>query len=226
MNKERNIILSVILTIVSIGYTFLVKMVDVGEIGPNNSAVGLSTLNSWFKGIVGSNMTIYKITEILGLVVILIVGVYGLLGLMQLIKRKSLFKVDREIIILGVLYLLMAVVYVFFEKFIVNYRPVLINGELEASYPSSHTILAICICVSSLMVSRKYLDDKYIKITDIVTVLLLLGVFLGRIISGVHWISDIIGGVLISATLLMYFYTIIDFGKKRKRRRIDFDEKD
>ena len=201
------------------GYTFIVKTVDVKTIGPNKSVVGLAKINDWFSNLIGSHMTLYKITEILGLAVILIVGIYGLLGLIQLIKRKSLVKVDREIILLGVLYVLMAVVYVFFEKFIINYRPVLIDGELEASYPSSHTILAICICISSLLVSKNYLSDKYLKITNFVTVLLLLGVFLGRVISGVHWISDIIGGVIISATLLMYFYTLYDTRRKKNKRR-------
>lgn len=219
MNKKRNIMFSVILTIISIAYTYLVKTIDVKKIGPNDSLVGFSKLNSWFRDLVGTNMSLYKITEIFGIVVILIVLVYACLGLYQLIKRKNLLKVDREIFILGGFYVLMAIVYVFFEKFIINYRPVLIDGELEASYPSSHTILAICICVSSLIISRKYLDEKYIKITDIITILLLLVVFLGRIISGVHWISDIIGGVIISMTLLMYFYTLYSFNKKKKRRR-------
>ncbi len=217
--KKRNIIISIILTIMAAGYTFIVKTVDVKTIGPNKSVVGLAKINDWFSNLIGSHMTLYKITEILGLAVILIVGIYGLLGLIQLIKRKSLVKVDREIILLGVLYVLMAVVYVFFEKFIINYRPVLIDGELEASYPSSHTILAICICISSLLVSKNYLSDKYLKITNFVTVLLLLGVFLGRVISGVHWISDIIGGVIISATLLMYFYTLYDTRRKKNKRR-------
>ena len=216
MNKKRNIILSVFLTIASIVYTYLVKTIDVKSIGPNNSLVGFSKLNSWFRDFVGTNMSLYKITEIFGIVVILIVLVYACLGLYQLIKRKSLLKVDRGIFILGGFYVLMAIVYVFFEKFIINYRPVLIDGELEASYPSSHTILAICICVSSLIISRKYLDEKYIKITDIITILLLLVVFLGRIISGVHWISDIIGGVIISMTLLMYFYNLYSFNKMKK----------
>ena len=217
--KKRNIILSVILTILAIGYTFLVKKVDVKAIGPNNSMVGFAKLNKAFSNLVGSNMTIYKITEILGIVVILIVLCYGLIGLIQLIKRKSLFKVDRDILLLGGLYVLMGIVYVFFEKFIINYRPIIIDGELEASYPSSHTILAICICVSSLIVSKNYVPEKYKKITDIVTIVLLLGVFLGRTISGVHWISDILGGVIISMMLLMYFYTLYDVRFKKTRRK-------
>lgn len=217
--KRKNIIISIILTIMAVGYTLVVKTVNVKAIGPNKSVVGLAKINSWFSNLVGSNMTIYKITEILGLAVLLIVGIYGLLGLIQLIKRKSLFKVDREIVLLGVLYLLMAVVYVFFEKFIINYRPILIDGELEASYPSSHTILAICICISSLIVSKNYVSDKYIKVTNILTILLLLGVFVGRVVSGVHWLSDIVGGIIISATLLMYFYTLYDRRRRKNKRR-------
>ena len=218
--KKRNIIISIILTILAIGYTFLVKKVDVKTIGPNNSVVGFAKLNKAFSNLVGSNMTIYKITEILGIVVILIVLCYGLIGLIQLIKRKSLFKVDRDILLLGGLYVLMGIVYVFFEKVIINYRPILIDGELEASYPSSHTILAICICVSSLIVSKNYIPEKYKKISDVVTIILLLGVFIGRMVSGVHWISDILGGVIISMMLLMYFYTIYDIRfKKNKRKR-------
>ena len=217
--KRKNIIISIILTVISIAYTFLVKKIDVKAIGPNNSKVGFAKLNGLFSKLVDSNMTIYKITEILGYIVILIVLVYGVIGLIQLIKRKSIKKVDREIILLGVLYVLMAVVYVAFEKIVINYRPILIDGELEASYPSSHTLLAICICLSSLLVSKNYVSDKYLKITNIVTIVLLLGVFAGRVVSGVHWISDIIGGVLISLTLLMYFYTLYDVRFKKKRRK-------
>ena len=218
--KKKNIILSIVLTIIAIAYTFLVKKIDVKAIGPEGTKVGFAKINGAFSNLIGSHMSVYKITEILGLVVIVIVLIYGLIGLLQLIKRKSLLKVDREIILLGVLYLLMAIVYVAFEKFVINYRPILIDGKLEASYPSSHTILAICICISSLIVSRNYLSDKWLKVTNIITILLLLGVFAGRVVSGVHWLSDIVGGVIISLTLLMYFYTLYDVKfKKRKRKR-------
>ena len=220
MNKKRNIILSIFLTIVSIVYTYLVKTYDVKSIGPNNSEVGFSKINTWFSNLIGSHMTIYKITEILGLIAILIVGIYGIIGLYQLIKRKSLLKVDKELYILCGLYVLMGGVYVFFEKFIINYRPILIDNVLEASYPSTHTMLAMCICISSLIVSRNYLRQKHQKIVDILTILLLLGIILGRVISGVHWISDILGGLLISCTLLMYFYTLYSYHKQRSRRKI------
>lgn len=218
--KKRNIIMSIFLTIISAIYTYLVKTYDVKNIGPNNSSVGFSKINNWFSNLIGSHMTIYKITEILGYIAILIVAIYGILGLYQLIKRKSLFKVDKELYILGGLYVMMALVYIFFEKFIINYRPLLIDNKLEASYPSSHTILAICICVSSLIVSRNYIRQKHQKLVDTLTILLLLGVLVGRVLSGVHWISDILGGILISCTLLIYFYTLYDYNKKRSRRKI------
>lgn len=212
--RKKNIIISSVLILVSIIYTYLVKHVDVAPIGPNSSSVGFSSLNGWFKNIIGSNMIIYKITEVLGLLLFLIVAIYGCIGLYQLIKRKSLLKVDKEIMVLGGLYVLMMIVYVFFEKCIINYRPILIDGELEASFPSSHTILALCIALSSLKVSQRYFNKKYIKQINLVTILLMSLVFLGRTISGVHWISDIIGGVIISLTLLSIFNTIYDWTRK------------
>lgn len=205
MKNKKNIIIAIILTIISVVYTLLVKNVDVKEIGPNNSSVGFSTINESFKNLVGSSNTIYKISELLGYVLLLLALIYGCIGLYQLIKRKSLFKVDKEIIIMGCFYVLMMIVYVFFEKCIINYRPILIDGELEASYPSSHTILSLCVGLSSLIISNKYFNKKYIKTINIITIVLMSLVLLTRIVSGVHWISDIIGGVIISLTLLSYF---------------------
>ena len=213
MKNIRNIIMSVIMTIFSGVFVYLVKTVDVKAIGPNKSSVGFSGINKAYADMVGSNMTIYKLTEIFGLLVFIIVGVYGLIGIYQLFKRKSLFKVDREIIALGILYVLMISVYLIFDKIAINYRPIIIDGELEPSFPSSHTMLAICTCVSSLMVYKKYVPSKFNYLILFSTVLLLTLVFLGRTISGVHWISDILGGVIISLTLLSYFYTIIKWKK-------------
>ena len=200
--KKKNILIAGILTVVSIVYTLLVKFVDVKEIGPNNSSVGFASLNNAFKNLVGNTNLIYKISEIFGYLLLLLVLIYGCIGLCQLIKRKSLLKVDREIIILGCFYVLMMVVYVLFEKVVINYRPVLIDGELEASYPSSHTLLSLCVGLSSLIVSKKYFNKKYIKTINLITIILMCATLLTRIISGVHWISDIIGGVIISFTLI------------------------
>lgn len=205
MKNKKNIIIAIVLTIISVVYTMLVKNVDVRKIGPNNSSVGFGALNESFKNLIGSSNAIYKISELLGYVILLLVIIYGCIGLYQLIKRKNILKVDREIIILGCFYVLMMVVYIFFEKCSINYRPILIDGELEASYPSSHTILSLCVGLSSLIVSQKYFNKKYIKTINIITIVLMSLVLLTRIISGVHWISDIIGGIIISLTLLSYF---------------------
>ncbi len=208
--KKKNIILSISLIIISILYTLSVKYIDVDTIGPNNSKVGLSTINNYFHELIGYHETLYKITSILGIFLFIIVGIYALVGIIQLIKRKSLLKVDKEIIVLGVFYIVVALIYVFFEKVIINYRPVIIEGELEASYPSTHTLLTLCICVSSIIINKlKYNNFKYRKYTNILTIILLLSILIGRILSGVHWISDIFGGITISLTLLTIFKTIL-----------------
>ena len=208
--KNKKLLISIILTIISIVYTLLVKYVDVKPIGPNGSKVGFALINGFFNKIIKPNMFIYKLTEIFGYILLLLVLIYGCIGLYQLIKRKSLLKIDKQIIKLGCFYVIMLIVYIVFEKLEINYRPVLIDGVLEASYPSSHTILSLCVGLSSLIVSKKYFNKKYIKQINIITIILMLIVLLGRLISGVHWISDIIGGIIISITLLSYFKYVYD----------------
>lgn len=213
--KKKNIILTSFLIILFGVYTYLVKTVNVKAIGPNKSKVGFAVVNKWVKNVIGKNMTVYKITEYLGYALLLIVVVFAIIGLIQLIKRKNILKVDREIISLGVLYALMAAVYIGFEKVIINYRPILIDKVLEASYPSSHTVLAMCVAVSFCMVSGKYFG-KFTKFLNVVVLVLLTLVIAGRIISGVHWASDILGGVLLSCALISVFNTLIDTKKTNK----------
>lgn len=207
MKNKKNILICVLLVLISIIYTLLVKYVDTSTIGPNGSVVGFSSLNSFVFNLTGNNMTLYKITEILGIIPILIALMYAVIGLIQVIDRKSL-KVDKELIALGILYIIVILIYVFFEKCIINYRPVLIDGILEASYPSSHTLLSICICESALLINKYLFKNKKIyKYINIVSIISMVLIVLGRLLSGVHWASDIIGSIIISITLLKILET-------------------
>ena len=207
MKNKKNILMCVLLVLISIIYTLLVKYVDTSIIGPNGSVVGFSSLNSFVFNLTGNNMTLYKITEILGIIPILIALMYAIIGLIQVIDRKSL-KVDKELIALGILYIIVILIYVFFEKCIINYRPVLIDGILEASYPSSHTLLSICICGSALLINKYLFNNKKIyKYINIISIISMVLIVLGRLLSGVHWASDIIGSIIISITLLKILET-------------------
>ena len=207
--KKKNIITSITMIILAVIYTILVKIIDVAPIGPNNSEVGFSKINGFFHNLLGSNMTIYKITEILGIIPLLMAGIYAIIGLVELIKRKSLTKVDYEIYALAGLYVVVLGLYVFFEKCIINYRPILIDGILEASYPSSHTLMALCICGSSIIVNKRIFHKKIFNLENKLSIFLMITIILGRFISGVHWFSDILGGIFISLALLSSFYTVI-----------------
>lgn len=206
-NRKKIFIFAFVFIIISFVYTILVKTVDVSDIGPNGSFVGFSTINQKFFELTGMNSFWYKLTKYLGYIPFLIVLYYGVIGFIQLITRKSILKVDKRIIYLGILYVLLGITYLFFEKVIINYRPVLLEGELEASYPSSHTMLALVICASSILISKYYVKNKSIqKAYNIITSLLMIILIIGRALSGVHWITDIIGGIIISITMVSLFY--------------------
>lgn len=204
--KKKQILTIIILFLVCIIYTVLVKFYDTNAIGPKNTIVGFSALNALFSNLTGYNEFFYKLTEYLGFVPFVIVGFYGVTGLLQLIKRKNLLKVDKRLLFLGGFYLVVLLIYVFFEHVIINYRPFLIDNELEASYPSSHTMLALCVCLSSLLINKYYIKNKKVlKGINIAIVILMFILVIGRVLSGAHWITDIIGGIIISA-FLVYTY--------------------
>lgn len=221
-SKKKNLIIFISLLLLFIIFTAVVKIVDVKQIGPNDSNVGLSTINKAFHDIFGYNDLFYKISKYLGYISFLLVGLYALLGLKELIEKKKISKVNRNILLLGSFYVLVLVVYIFFEKVIINYRPVLENGVLEASYPSSHTILSICVCVSSMLVSKKIFHNvQNVKLLNISSLVLMIAIVLTRTLSGVHWLTDIIGGILISITLCFLFKTSLEAPKRVKKEKQD-----
>jgi len=213
-NKKRNFFISTISILLAVVFTILVKVVDLKQVGVNGTSIGFATLNQFVFKTTGVNMIWYHITDWLGLVPIFMAMVYSLIGLVQLIKRKSFFKVDKEIIILGLFYVVVISIYILFEKVIVNYRPILMNGFLEASYPSSHTLMTICLCGSSIVVNKKLFNNKITKLMNMLSLVIVMITVIGRLLSGVHWFTDILGGILISISLLITFHSIIDVIKK------------
>ena len=183
-------------------WTLLVRFVDVRGIGPLGSSVGLATLNQFVHNATGTNMVLYVITDWLGLVPIAAALGFAALGLCQWVGRRSILKVDRSIIALGVFYIAVTAAYVFFEYAVINYRPVLIEGILEASYPSSTTLLTLCVMPTAAMQLRARIKNGILRSTS-VSVILIFTAFMivARILSGVHWITDIIGGIILSAGL-------------------------
>lgn len=212
MNKKTEYVLPAVSFILFSVLIILIKTVDVAKTGVGDTEIGLFHLNSAVKEFFGTNQAWYKITEITGILSIAAGGVFALLGMWQLIKRKSLLKVDREILTLGGLYVLTGVIYVFFEKVIINYRPIVEEGELapEASFPSSHTVLAVVVAGSVYMILPKYVKKKtLLYFLKALCAALIVITVIGRLLSGVHWLTDILGGVILSVCLLSVFEAIV-----------------
>lgn len=190
-------------------WTAAVQFVDVQAIGPQGSCVGLAAINGFWHEIIGVNWMLYVITDWLGLIPLGVVLLFAMLGLHQWVTRKNLRKVDTDILILGGYYLAVLAVFLFFEMVKINYRPVLIDGHLETSYPSSTTMLVLCVMPTALMQLQTRLKRRGKVLGSIITV---FGVFMviGRVLAGVHWLTDIIGGMLLSAGLVMLYGFLCD----------------
>ena len=205
-NGKRVLLLGNIFMAAFVVWTILVQTVDVKQAPPKGMNVGFATFNTWFHGVTGVHMSIYCITDWLGLVPLFVCMLFGGVGLVQLIKRKSLFKVDFDIILLGVYYGIVIAGYLIFEMIPINYRPILIEGFLEASYPSSTTLLVLSVMPTLVFQANRRIKNVGMKkVVGVLSMFFSAFMVIGRLLSGVHWFTDIVGAILLSAGLF-YIY--------------------
>ena len=196
------IISTVALLVLFLVFTLVVRFADRAAIGPDGSEVGFSALNGAFHDLTagdGYHETLYKLTDILEIIPFAIVLGFAVLGLVQWIRRGNFLKVD----------LLVSFAYLFFELVKVNYRPVLIDGKLETSYPSSTTMLAVCVFATAMMQLYHRIKNRAWRITTLSLLGALMAfMVIARLVSGVHWLTDIVGGLILSATLVSAYWTV------------------
>lgn len=198
-------------------WTGLVRTVDVQPIGPLGTSVGFATVNRFTHELTGVHMALYALTDWLGLIPILIAAGFAFLGLGQWIRRKSLRKVDFSILALGFFYIATAAAFLFFENHVINYRPLLIGGNLEASYPSSTTLLAICVMPTAMHQFRTRIRHPLLRRWVVCLCAAFTGfMVIGRLISGVHWFTDIVGGILLGAGLVTLYQGVASLSPAQK----------
>ena len=192
-------------------WTVLLCTVDVQPIGPQGSYVGLATLNEAVHSFFEVNMLLYTVTDWFALVPLAVVCSFALLGVCQWVRRKRLRLVDRNVLVLGVFYLVVMAVFLLFEIFAINYRPVLIDGVLEASYPSSTTMLVACVMPTALMQLRTHVRSRLLlRCMRGLTAAFVAFMIVARLLSGVHWLTDIIGAGLISTGLVLLYRALTE----------------
>ena len=182
-------------------FSLWIRLFDVQPVGPEGSSIGFAALNVAVHEFFGMHLFWYKLTQALGLLAIAVAGVFAVTGLVQLIQRKSLLKVDKKILMLGVIYILVILLYALFEKVPFNYRPVVLDPAegLEPSYPSTHTMLILTIFGTAVAVLGDYIKNaKLVLLLKIVCLVIMALTIVGRLVCGVHWFTDIAGGVIIS----------------------------
>lgn len=217
MKNKKKLFTGTALLIAFIVWTILIQSIDVQAIGVNGTTIGFATVNRWFYKLTGVHMTVYTITDWLGLVPICICGFFGVVGLRQLVKRKSLFKVDADIILLGIYYVVVIFAYLIFEMIPINYRPILIDGIMEASYPSSTTLLVLSVMPSlKFQMVRRSRNAALRNTVNVLATAFSVFMVIGRLLSGVHWCTDIIASVLLSTGLFKLYQFSVGFVEQRK----------
>lgn len=220
MKKKILFAVSALLFAAFAAFTVAVKTVDVRPEGVSGSDIGFAALNTHMRDLIGFNMTWYDITEGLGYLALAVVAAFGVTGLVRLIKYKSFSRVGAELWSLCGVYVILGALYVFFEKFAINYRPVLMaaDGVPEASYPSSHSMLTVTVMCTAAIALTCFTDNKkLLRVSQAICFILAALTVTGRLLSGAHWFTDIIGGTLAGAALtVLYAALVCCFSHKAK----------
>ncbi len=216
-NEKTNLGLGFGFLIAFLLWTLLIRCVDVQAAGPNGTKVGFAAFNLWFHRLTGIHMTVYTITDWLGLVPIGICLCFGVLGLIEAVERRSLLRVDPDIIFLGLYYILVILGYLVFEMIPINYRPILINGALEASYPSSTTLLVLSVMPTlKFQIDRRTEKPLVRNLTGVFAVAFSAFMVIGRLAAGVHWATDIIGAFFLSIGLFSLYRYVVDLSDRHR----------
>ena len=213
--RKKSLIQFVAVTLIAVVFTVLVKIVDVGFVSSTGSLVGFSSVNIPFSQKFGFNPIFYKVSEVLGYLIFLVIAVFAFIGCYQLIKRKSLMKVDKDLYALAITYVFTFALYIFFDKvLVINLRPIIMAGEsiAEPSFPSSHTLLAVSVLGTAISECGK-IRKKSFRVSLVIVLAILIGAtVLSRLFSGVHWVTDIVAGILwgeVMMTLYQLFSTLL-----------------
>lgn len=205
-NPKRELHTGMALLAAFVLWTALVQLVDVQPAGVHGTNIGFATLNVWFHHVTDVHMGIYTLTDWLGLVPIAVCLSFGVMGAIQLVTRRSLFKVDADLLALGVYYVIVIFAYLLFETLPINYRPILIDGVMEASYPSSTTLLVLSVMPTLMFQTRRRTTNPHAR-RIVAALVVAFSVFMvaGRLVSGVHWLTDIVGSALLAPALFMLY---------------------
>ena len=218
-NEETSLWTGIGFLIAFLLWTVLIRCIDVQAAGPNGTTVGFAAFNLWFHHLTGVHKTVYVITDWLGLAPIGICLCFGVIGVIQAVKRRSLLRVDPDIILLGLYYILVILAYLVFEMIPINYRPIRINGALEASYPSSTTLLVLCVMPTLKLQIDRRMDKSLVRnVTGVFVIAFSAFMVIGRLIAGVHWATDIIGAAFLSAGLFLLYRYAVSMADHRKEK--------
>ena len=206
----KSLLFGVLFFIGFVIWTLLIQIVDVQPAGQNGTDIGFATINCYFHKLTGVHMVIYTITDWLGLVPIFICLIFAGIGLVQLIQRKNLFKVNSDILVLGIYYIIVIFGYLLFEMIPINYRPILIDGFMEASYPSSTTLLVLSVMPTLwFQAKRRMKNEILLKCVCVFSALFSIFMVIGRTVAGVHWLTDIMGSILLSTGLFLLYRAVV-----------------
>lgn len=198
---------ALILTAVFVVLTITVKYVDQKNIG--SQVIGWATINLWWRDIIGVRNFWQIASHIFAAITLIILVMFLVWQAIALLRRKSFRTMPRHWWFFDLTLIALALCYIVFQIMVINFRPLLIDGVAELSYPSSHVLLLATLWpVFILTLSREVKSRPWLRVASVIGIIVMTVGIIARLLSGYHWFTDIIGGIMLGAVLTCWYQAL------------------
>ena len=206
--RQSWFLIATTLTVFFVVFTLTLKLVDMQS--DSSQFIGWASINIWWRDLIGVHFSWHIISHFIALISLLVLTGILIWQVITVFHRRKLSALTRNWWVFDITLLALGLSYLLFQIVAINYRPIQVDGAIEISYPSSHSLLITTTWLLIIFRLRREIQSQtWRRILIIVGWTLMLTGVIARLLCGYHWFTDIVGGVLLGTVFAAWYQAFV-----------------